>query len=198
MMATGSVRGKCSAPQFGQMPLVAAGAQFASRCRNGRRTVRRVPGKQAAAWASRAQPPRVEQALHVDRAVVDRLDVFGQRLEVSAGREPPATGPSAKIRAGRPGRHRRRNASDRRAEIMPSKPSPSVSAECAHRPSTSAARAGSASALPTESSLRFSDWRSMRLPAKPTNWLGFALAGASKRRKVHAGSRRRLMKVERL
>src|SRR5690606_25191470 len=42
---------------------------------------------------------------------------------------------------------------------------------------------GSASAMSSASSLRFSDWRSMRLPAKPTKLLG-SRSGARKRGKV--------------
>src|SRR6185437_10592406 len=43
--------------------------------------------------------------------------------------------------------------------------------------------AGWASAAPIELPSRLSAWRSMRLPAKPTNWLG-SRSGASKRRNM--------------
>src|SRR5690606_4303191 len=42
---------------------------------------------------------------------------------------------------------------------------------------------GSSSASCSASSVRFSDWRSIRLPAKPTNWLG-SRSGAPKRENV--------------
>ena len=94
MIATGSVRGKCSVPQAGADALVAAGAHLASAGRICRRSGGwRASASRLAPCASAPSAVGVDQALHVDRAVVDGLDGLGQGFGFAARPARRATGP---------------------------------------------------------------------------------------------------------
>ena len=75
--------------------LVAAGPHLGRRAAFAAEAVVGVPGEQRRALRQRAERLRVEQALHVDRAVVDRLDRLRQRFGIDARPERRARGPCA-------------------------------------------------------------------------------------------------------
>ena len=68
------------------MPPVAAGAHFARLPAFRAEAVAVVPGQKGGALGQRAERRRIDQPLHVDGAVVDRLDRVGQVFRRCAGR----------------------------------------------------------------------------------------------------------------
>ena len=102
--------------------------------------VRGMPGQQRGALRQRAELGGRKQPLHVDRAVVDRLDLGRQRLGVEPARQRPAPAARPHARAAPPLRRRRRARRPKRGRDRPGSRRRPVASGCGRPAAASAGR----------------------------------------------------------